>query len=68
MLVYVINKYNQPLMPCSPRKARILLKEGKAKIVEYEQFTIQLIYGIMGIDTGSKNIGVAIVSEQGKVL
>ena len=35
MLVYVINKHNIPLMPCKPRKARILLKENKAKIVRY---------------------------------
>ena len=31
-------------MPCSPRKARILLKQQKAKIVDYEPFTIQLCY------------------------
>ncbi|MFQ6062293.1 MAG: RNA-guided endonuclease IscB, partial [Methanosarcinales archaeon] len=76
MLVYVINKHNQSLMPCNSRKARILLKQNKARILKYEPFTIQLIYGssgyrqktIMGIDTGSRNIGIAIVSEQGKVL
>ena len=27
--VYVLNKRGLPLMPCSPRKARVLLKEGK---------------------------------------
>ena len=58
-------------MPCKPRKARILLKEKKAKIVSYEPFTIQLLYGssgykqevTIGVDTGAKNIGVAIKTE-----
>jgi len=76
MLVYVINKDNRPLMPTNPRKARLLLKEGKAKIYKYEPFTIQLIYGssgyiqksTLGIDAGSKNIGVAAVTDSGKVL
>ena len=34
MVVYVINKYGKPLMSCSPRKARILLKTGKAKVIK----------------------------------
>ncbi|WKB36959.1 RRXRR domain-containing protein [Terrilactibacillus sp. S3-3] len=40
MIVFVINKHGQPLMPCQPRKARILLKEKKAKIVKRQPFTI----------------------------
>ena len=67
MLVFVLNKNNQPLMPCTPRKARILLKEGTAKIAKRTPFTIQLIYGSfgykqeisLGIDAGSKHIGVS---------
>ena len=31
MLVFVINKNGEALMPCSNRKARLLLKEQKAK-------------------------------------
>ena len=75
MPVFVLNKHGKPLMPCKPRKARILLKEKKAKIVSYEPFTIQLLYGssgykqetTVGIDTGAKNIGVA-VKTQNKVI
>jgi 5-methylcytosine-specific restriction endonuclease McrA len=71
MLVFVLNKHGEPLMPCKPRKARILLKEKKAKIILYEPFTIQLLYGssgykqetTIGIDTGAKNIGIAIKSQ-----
>lgn len=70
MLVFVINKNGEVLMPTTPRKARILLKENKAKIVKYHPFTIQLLFGStgykqetrLGIDTGSKYIGIAITS------
>ena len=65
MKVLVVNKHGQPLMPTTPRKARILLRSGKAKIVGRDPFTIQLIYGSagykqpisLGIDTGYKHIG-----------
>jgi hypothetical protein len=65
----------KPLMPCTQRKARLLLKEGKAKIHRYDPFTIQLTYATgetkqdchIGVDTGSKHIGLAITSEN-KVL
>ena len=48
MLVYVLNKYNKPLMPCSPRKARLLLKLKKACVVRKTPFTIKLLYGSSG--------------------
>ena len=62
-------------MPCSQRKARILLKQNKAKIVGYKPFTIQLTYAtgeakqevVVGIDEGASHIGIAIVSQD-KVL
>lgn len=65
----------EPLMPCSQRKARLLLKEGKAKIVDYKPFTIQLLSPTgestqdvhVGIDTGANHIGIAVTSED-KVL
>jgi len=71
MLVFVINKHGRPLMPCSQKKARLLLKQGKAKIHQYEPFTIQLLFGSsgykqevsVGIDTGAKYVGVAVTSE-----
>ena len=67
MFVYVLNKHGKPLMPCKPRKARILLKEKKAKVVNRTPFTIQLLYGSsgykqpinLGVDTGSKYIGLS---------
>ena len=46
--VFVINKHGKALMPCTPRKARILLRDGKAKVLKKEPFTIQLLYGSTG--------------------
>ena len=57
-------------------KVRRLLKEGKAKVVRREPFTIRLLYEpetdvvqecYCGVDTGSRHIGVAVVSND-KVL
>ena len=60
----------ESLMPCSQRKARLLLKEGKAKIVGYKSFIIQLLQATgettqdvhLGVDTGAKHIGIAVAS------
>ncbi len=76
MVVYVINKYGKPLMPCSPRKARILLKLGKAKVIKRTPFTIKLLYGsgqakqplTHGVDTGSDKIGSAVVNDKEEVV
>ena len=67
MFIYVLNCHGQPLMPCQPRKARLLLKAGKAKVVRMVPFTIQLLYGSsgykqevsLGIDAGTQHIGVS---------
>lgn len=75
MRVFVFNMRGEPLMPCTQRKARLLLKEGKAVIYKYNPFTIQLTCATgetkqdcsVGINTRSKYIGVAITSED-KVL
>jgi 5-methylcytosine-specific restriction endonuclease McrA len=69
--VYIINQRKEPLMPCSPRKARLLLKEGKARVVRRVPFTIQLLEAtgeckqevVAGMDTGSKIIGCAALSN-----
>ena len=73
MLVHVLSKDGKPLMPCHPAKARILLKEGKAKPYKGKigHFTIQLLYGssgykqeiVVGIDTGAKRVPIAAVGN-----
>ena len=72
MFVYVLNCHGQPLMPCRPRKARLLLKEGKAKVKSMVPFTVQLLYGSscytqevsLGIDAGTQHIGVSATTER----
>jgi 5-methylcytosine-specific restriction endonuclease McrA len=75
MYVYVINKNGNPLMPCKPAKAKHLLNEGKAKCIRRIPFTIKLLWDceenkqevIAGMDTGSKVIGCAAITN-GKVV
>jgi len=75
MSVFVINQRSGPLMPCSPRKARLLLRQGKAKIVIRTPFTIQLLQAtgetkqeiILGVDAGSKCIGLSAVTQNKEV-
>ena len=72
MFVYVLNCHGEPLMPCRPRKARILLKTGKATVVKMVPFTLQLRYGSsgfkqevsLGIDAGTKHIGVSATTDK----
>lgn len=59
-------------MPCHPRKARLLLKEGKAKVAKMVPFTLQLLYGssgyrqevALGVDAGTQHIGISATTEQ----
>ena len=72
MRVYVINQRKEPLMPTTPCKARKLLKQGKAKVVKREPFTIQLLYATgetkqditLGVDAGSKIIGLSVTTDK----
>lgn len=72
MFVYVLNMHGEALMPCKPQKARKLLKNGKAKVVDRTPFTIQLLYGTsgykqdinLGVDAGSKYIGLSATTSE----
>lgn len=69
--VYVLNKHGEPLMPCSPGKARLLLKQQKARVVKRTPFTIKLLHGsagykqpiTLGVDAGSKHVGLSASTE-----
>ena len=71
MLVYVINKNGNPLMPCKPAKARKLLRDGKATVINRDPFTIQLTWDCeenvqdvtIGIDKGSHTTGFSCVGN-----
>src|SRR5690348_8984000 len=72
LFIYVLNHHGQPLMPCQPRKARLLLKTGKARIIRMVPFTLQLSYGSsgykqevsLGVDAGTQHVGVSATTEQ----
>lgn len=77
--VFVLDKHKEPLMPCSPARARQFLAEGRARIVKLYPFTIVLIDRVGGdtqkverkCDPGSKETGMALVGhfpEQGNVV
>ncbi len=76
-VVYVLSPEREPLMPCSCVIARLLLKQGKAKVICTTPFTIKLHTQpvnpyrqalTLGVDTGSAVIGSAVADEKGKVL
>jgi 5-methylcytosine-specific restriction endonuclease McrA len=71
--VFVLDTNKRPLTPCRPKRARILLKEGKAAVFRMFPFTIILKYEIpdasprplrIKIDPGSRKTGVAVVSDE----
>ncbi|GCC11301.1 CRISPR-associated endonuclease Cas9 [archaeon] len=74
--VPVINMHGKPLMPTSPGKARRLLQQGKAAVVQRSPFTIQLCYLTgnytqnikLGIDSGYSNIGFSAVTDKNELL
>lgn len=74
--VHVLNMRGKPLMPTSPRKARLLLKNKKAKVVRRNPFTVQLKYAtgenrqpiILAIDPGYKNVGFSAVTEKRELI
>ena len=75
-MVYVISQDGKPLMPCSNAIARLLLKQGKAKVKNREPFTIKLTYETtgytqdltLGVDTGSGTIGTAVSKDNGDII
>jgi 5-methylcytosine-specific restriction endonuclease McrA len=76
--VFVIDAAYQPLIPCSPARARIMLHRQKAAVFRRFPFTIILKHTVpeapnppfrLKLDPGSKTIGVGIVDDaRGDVL
>ena len=76
-MVYVLNMNGKPLMPTERHgKVRRMLRDGKAHVVRLEPFTIQLDYSAeeniqdvsLGIDSGSKHIGVSATTSKRELL
>jgi len=74
--VFVVNMREHPLMPTTPRKARILLKNGKPKVIRRTPFTIQLNYPTaefkqpitLGVDAGYSKIGFSAIAEKTELI
>jgi 5-methylcytosine-specific restriction endonuclease McrA len=72
MRVAVLDTTRKPLAPTPPRRARLLLKSGKAAVFRRYPFTLILKREVVGVQTpdlrlkvdpGSKTTGVAIVHQ-----
>src|SRR3989449_11351663 len=62
MKVFVLSQEGKPLMPTTPRRARVWLKARRARLVRQDPFTIRLRFATkahvqpakVGVDTGSR--------------
>ena len=72
-MVYVKSKDGKALMPTSNAKARKLLKQKKAKVVNLRPFVIKLTYKTkteytqklhLGVDSGYSNIGFSVIDAK----
>ncbi len=73
MAVLVLDKRGKPLMPCSEKRARLLLERGRARIHRLTPFVIRLVDREVAsctlqplrlkLDPGSKITGLALVRE-----
>ena len=72
-MVLVLDRRKRPLMPCTEKRARLLLRRGRARIHRMYPFTIRLVDRTveksrlqplrLNLDPGSKVTGVAVVRE-----
>jgi 5-methylcytosine-specific restriction endonuclease McrA len=73
MAVFVLDTHHKPLMPCSEKRARLLLERGRARVHKLHPFTIRLVdrlqeeSGLQGtrlkVDPGSKTTGIAVTLD-----
>ena len=75
MAVFVLGRDKQPLMPCTERRARLLLSRNRACVHRMMPFTIRLkdrtqadcvLQSLrLKLDPGSRYTGIAVVRERG---
>ena len=73
MAVFVLDKRGRALMPCTEKRARLLLERGRARIHKVVPFTIRVVDRLVEdcelqplrikLDPGSKTTGIALVRE-----
>src|SRR5260370_42463196 len=76
MSVVVLTKEGTQPMPTAAPRARLSLKARRAKVVRHEPFTIQLRFETtsytqsvtVGVDTGSKTVGIAAIANEETLL
>ncbi len=80
-MVFVLDRHKKPLMPCTPKRARLLLARGRAVVHRLKPFVIRLkdrcvedsvLQAIaLKLDPGSKTTGMALArveeTEEGEV-
>src|SRR5713226_7742697 len=80
-MVFVLDRHKQPLMPCTPKRARLLLARGRAVVHRVQPFVIRLKDRRVGdsivqplalkVDPGSKTTGIALArveqTEEGAI-
>jgi 5-methylcytosine-specific restriction endonuclease McrA len=74
VVVFVLDKRKHPLMPCTEKRARLLLQRGRAVVHRRVPFTIRLRDRVVAestlqpivlkLDPGSKTTGVALAREE----
>ncbi|HEY8332111.1 MAG TPA: RNA-guided endonuclease IscB [Pseudomonas sp.] len=74
MAVYVLDKSGKPLMPCSEKRARLLLARGRARVHRLAPLVIRLVDRrltdsavqplTLKLDPGSRFTGLALVRQQ----
>ena len=77
-MVFVLDKHKKPIMPCSEKRARLLMERGRAVVHRMEPFTIRLKDRLVAnseteplrlkLDPGSKTTGMAVMNESGRVV
>lgn len=76
MAVYVVDKQGHPLMPCSEKRARLLLERGRARVHRRMPFVIRLTDRklsdsnlqslVLKVDPGSRFTGLSLVRQQAR--
>jgi RRXRR protein len=80
-MVFVLDKHKKPLMPCTPKRARLLLARGRAVVHRVQPFIIRLKERgreestlqevALKIDPGSKTTGITLArveqTDEGEV-
>jgi 5-methylcytosine-specific restriction endonuclease McrA len=73
-MVFVLDRHKKPLMPCTPKRARLLLARGRAVVHRVKPFVIRLRdrraqdsvlqESVLKIDPGSRTSGMTVVRAE----